>query len=63
MCSSIHGNGAIQKGSGAYMSFTINFCLDFQTISLIFSFVVVLIIIKWGIDEGIKERERGNDKE
>jgi len=32
--------------------------VDFQTLSLIFSFIVVLLIIKWGIDEGVKERKR-----
>ena len=30
--------------------------LDFQTLSLIFSFIVVMMILKWGIDEGIREK-------
>lgn len=45
------------------MSIDFNFCISLQALGAIFSFLVVLKIIKWGIDEGIRERREGGGNE
>jgi len=41
----------------------ITICIDVQSLAAIFSFIVVVMIIKWGIDEGIRERKNRKDKD
>ena len=38
------------------MSIDLYLHIDFQTLGTIFSFIVVIMMIKWGIDEGIREK-------